>query len=99
MRLTLAFGHFPSAHGATRFVELPQNKNSRLALCNKTADLRFDDSRNLPNANHSDLPLLCQPAVKDAQRRNGINGGDPHSREQAVYAGFACRIRLSLTAG
>jgi len=69
--------------------ELPQDKNSRLALCNNTADLRFEDSRNLPNANHSDLPLLCQPAVKDAQRRNGINGGDPRSGEQAVYAGFA----------
>jgi hypothetical protein len=45
--------------------------------------------QNLPNANYSDLPLLWQLAVKDAQRRNGINGGDPRSGEEAVYAGFA----------
>jgi hypothetical protein len=28
-------------------------------------------------------------AVKSAERRNGINGGDPRSGEEAVYAGFA----------
>jgi hypothetical protein len=28
-------------------------------------------------------------AVKSAERRNGINGGDPRSGEGAVYAGFA----------
>ena len=28
-------------------------------------------------ANHSDPLLRRPPAVKDAQRRNGINGGDP----------------------
>ena len=60
-----------------------------LAHRGKVADLRIEDSQNLPNANYSDLPLLWQPAVKDAQRRNGINGGDPRSGEEAVYAGFA----------
>jgi len=35
------------------------------------------------------LPPLWQAAVKDAERRNGINGGDPRSGEEAVYAGFA----------
>jgi transposase InsO family protein len=58
---------------------LPEDKNSRLALCSKATDLRFEDSQNLPNANHSNLPLRSKPAVKDAQRRNGINGGDPRS--------------------
>ena len=58
---------------------LPEDKNSRLALCSKATDLRFEDSQNLPNANHSDLPLRSKPAVKDAQRRNGINGGYPRS--------------------
>jgi hypothetical protein len=58
---------------------LPEDKNSRLALCRKATDLRLEDSQNLPNANHSNLPLRSQPAVKDAQRRNGINGGDPRS--------------------
>src|SRR6516164_1974843 len=41
--------------------------------------------QNLANANYSNLPLLWPPAVKDAQRRNGINGGDPRSGEEAVY--------------
>ena len=59
------------------------------ALHSQVADLRIADSQNLANANYSNLPLLWQPAVKDAQRRNGINGGDPYSGEEAVYAGFA----------
>jgi|SRR6516165_10803101 len=36
-----------------------------------------EDSQNLANANYSNLPLIWQAAVKDAQRRNAINGGDP----------------------
>ena len=64
-------------------------QNPSLALRSKVADLRIEDSQNLPNANYSDLSLLWQSAVKDAQRRNGINGGDPRSGEEAVYAGFA----------
>ena len=59
------------------------------ALCSKLTDLRSEDSQNLLEANHSDPLLRRPPAVKDAQRRNGINGGDPHSGEEAVYAGFA----------
>ena len=35
---------------------LPEDKNSRLALCSKATDLRLEDSHNLPNANHSNLP-------------------------------------------
>jgi hypothetical protein len=57
---------------------------SKPALRSKVDDLRIADSQNLANANYSDLPPLWQAAVKDAQRRNGINGG-----EEAVYTGFA----------
>ena len=60
-----------------------------LALRRKVVDLRIEDSQNLSNANYSDLSLLWHSAVKDTQRRNGINGGDPRSGEEAVYAGFA----------
>jgi len=56
---------------------LSEDKNSRLALCSKLTDLRSEDSQNLLEANHSDPLLRRPPAVKDAQRRNGIKGGDP----------------------
>jgi hypothetical protein len=58
---------------------LPEHKNSRLPIWDKASHLRIEDSQNLSNAIDSDLPLLRQLAVKDAQRRNGINGGDPRS--------------------
>ena len=56
---------------------LSEDKNSRLALCSKVTDLRSEDSQNLPEANPSAPLLRRPPVVKDAQRRNGINGGDP----------------------
>ena len=68
---------------------LCRRQTPRLALHSKVADLRIEDSQNLANANYSDPWLLWQSAVKDAQRRNGINGGDPRSGEEAVYASFA----------
>jgi hypothetical protein len=34
------------------------------------------------------MQYLPQRGAKPAQARNGINGGDPRSGEEAVYAGF-----------
>src|SRR5262252_4269855 len=75
--------------GQVDFRRLPTDKNSRVPIREKLSDLRIEDSQNLSNANDSHLPLRRQPALKDAQRRNGINGGDPRSGAEAVYAGFA----------
>lgn len=47
------------------------------ALYSKVPIADRKDSQNLANANYGDVWLLWQPAVKDAERRNGINGGDP----------------------
>src|SRR5215469_7752144 len=42
-------------------------------------------SAQLPDAKYS---YLFKRRAKSAQGRNGINGGDPRSGEEAVYAGF-----------
>jgi hypothetical protein len=73
---------------STGRLDLQLQRPPSLALRSKVANLRIEDSQNLANANYSDPWLLWQSAVKDAQRRNGING-DPRSGEEAVYAGFA----------
>src|ERR1700740_2833180 len=76
-------------HPAKSMPSLKGDWPSKPALRSKVDDLRIADSKNLANANYSAPPPLWQAAVKDAQRRNGINGGDPRSGEEAVYAGFA----------
>ena len=65
------------------------------ALHSQVADLRIADSQNLANANYSNLPLLWQPAVKDARaaKRNKWRG--PVQRG----GGRLCRLRVSLRAG
>ena len=42
-------------------------------------------SAQLPDAKYS---YLFKRRAKSAQGRNGINGGDPRSGQEAVYAGF-----------
>ena len=61
-----------------------------LAFGSKVANLRIADSQNLANANYSNPPS-CSGRLRSRtlERRNGINGGDPRSGEEAVYAGFA----------
>ena len=46
---------------------------------------REEQAPQLPNAKYS---YLFKRRAKSAQGRNGINGGDPRSGEEAVYAGF-----------
>src|SRR5262245_21757439 len=46
---------------------------------------REEQAPQLPDAKYS---YLCKRRAKSAQGRNGINGGDPRSGEEAVYAGF-----------
>jgi len=60
----------------------------------KVTDLRSKIRRIFPNANYSNLPLLWQPAVKDATaaKRNKWQGPvrrRPPDGKDAVYAGFA----------
>src|SRR5215831_3558619 len=60
--------------------------------CSKTCRIPFafgswtrGTSAQLPDAKYS---YLFKRRAKSAQGRNGINGGDPRSGEEAVYAGF-----------
>src|SRR5215510_11080703 len=46
---------------------------------------REEQAPQLPDAKYS---YLFKRRAKSAQGRNGINGGDPRSGEEAVYAGF-----------
>src|SRR5215475_66558 len=46
---------------------------------------REEQAPQLPEAKYS---YLFKRRGKSAQGRNGINGGDPPSGEEAVYAGF-----------
>ena len=50
--------------------------------------------QNLPNANYSNLPLLWQPAVKDAAAAKRNNWRGPAQRG----GGRLCRLRVSLRA-
>src|SRR6516225_6339396 len=63
----------------------------------KLTNLRIADSQNLANANYSNPPS-CSGRLRSRtlERRNGINGGDPRSGEEAVYAGFAYPLEGSL---
>jgi hypothetical protein len=60
-----------------------------LALRGKVADLRIEDSQNLRT--QITVTSRCFGCLRSRtlERRNGINGGDPRSGEEAVYAGFA----------
>jgi hypothetical protein len=48
-------------------------------------------SAQLPDAKYS---YLFKRFAASAQGRNGINGGDPRSGEEAVYAGFGLEQTL-----
>src|SRR6516165_4245380 len=74
----------------TRSNRQPWPTPSASAPIVQVANLRIADSQNLANANYSN-PSRCSGRLRSRtlERRNGINGGDPRSGEEAVYAGFA----------
>src|ERR1700687_4761050 len=58
-------------------------KNHTFSFC-----VRPDGARNERRAGKRKRRLPLQRVAKPDQERNGINGGDPRSGVEAVYAGF-----------